>query len=601
MKMLNQIGLSRWLAKRLPLAIIVSALAACGGGTSDPTPTPTPAPTYTVSGTVSGLTGSGLVLQDNAADDTAVAAAGSFTFAGQLASGAAYAVSVKTQPSNPAQTCTVASGSGTVGVVSIGGVAVTCVAADADTRPLSLALAPPANAAMGTAVPYTVTERQGIVLTGTTWYFDGAVGGHALTGLTNGKLQVWNTPGVHTLRVVATASNGRSAEATASISAVGQPLAAGTSHSCALTVGSTVKCWGNGNSGALGDGSTSVASPPVSVTGGVLGVLALASGDGHSCALKFDGSVACWGDNGEGQLGDATSFHSVVNPIPVAVGGLGGVVAIVAGRYHTCALKADGTVACFGKNSENELGSASTASQSVVPVAVAGLSNVVALSAGGGYFTCALKADTSVACWGDNESGQLGTGSSTPSQTGAPQTVLTATGTALNRVLAIRSGVHHSCAIVDDGSYSVFCWGDNSFKQVSAGASGVYAATPVPGLSGALMLSVTDYSSCAFSVPSSFKCWGSNYFAESDANGVAGTYVTSPTAVTGLQSTATLPEYASGGNEFMCALQSDGSAKCVGRGGNGQIGNGTNTDALSVQPVSAAVGTFWTWLGVVPR
>ena len=64
------------------------------------------------------------------------------------------------------------------------------------------------------------------------------------------------------------------------------------------------------------------------------------------------------------------------------------------------------------------------------------------------------------------------------------------------------------------------------------------------------------------------------------------------TAVTGLQSTTTLPEYASGGNEFLCALLSDGGAKCVGRGGSGQLGNGLSTDAYSLQPVSVIAGTF---------
>lgn len=99
---------------------------------------------------------------------------------------------------------------------------------------------------------------------------------------------------------------------------------------------------------------------------------------------------------------------------------------------------------------------------------------------------------------------------------------------------------------------------------------------------------------------STFKCWGSNGYGESDGNGIAGQNVANPTAVTGLQGTS-LPEYASGGNEFLCALQGSGGAKCVGRGGNGQLGNGTSTDAYAPQTVTVPAGTFWTWLGIVAR
>lgn len=553
---------------------------------------------YTIGGTVSGLTGIGLVLQDSGADDLAVTAAGAFTFGTPLASGAAYQVSVKTQPSNPAQTCAVVGGNGTVGVASVADVSVSCVAADTDTRPLHLTLNVAPNAAMGALVPYSVTETQGIALTGLTWYFDSVAGGHDHPAITNGKLQVWNAPGVHSVRVVATASNGRSAEATATIGAVSAPLASGEFHSCALTLDQRVECWGTGGSGELGNGATSNQGAPVIVTG-LNGARGLAAGEGHSCALTDTLTVVCWGDNGSGELGNAATANGH-SASPVPVDDLHNVVGLAAGRYHTCALMGDGSVACFGQNTESELGSGTAATKSVAPVTIAGLSNVVAISAGRGYFTCALKADTTVACWGDNGSGQLGSGSTAVKAFASPQTVLTATGAPLNRVLALSAGKNHSCAIVDDGLYSVYCWGDNSYSQVSAGGSGAYAATAVPNATGVLMLAMTDYSSCAFDIHSAFKCWGSNGFGESDGNGIAGQNVSNPTAVTGLQGTS-LPEYASGGNEFLCALQGDGRAKCVGRGGNGQLGNGASADAYAPQPVTVPAGTFWTWLNVTAR
>jgi alpha-tubulin suppressor-like RCC1 family protein len=553
-------------------------------------------PTYTVSATVSGLNGSGLVLQDNGADDRAVAANGGVTFSTALASGAAYNVSVKTQPSNPAQNCSVANGSGAVGSANVSNVTVTCVASDTDTRPLALSLGAMPHAAMGALVPYRVTEAQGITLTSTTWYFDGVAGGNLFAGFANGTLHPWNTPGAHTIRVVATASNGRSAQASISTTAVNAPIASGAAHSCALTPAGAVKCWGYGGNGNLGNNQVQNQSSPVNASG-LTGVLGLAAGDGHTCALKPDLSVACWGDNTEGQLGHAPSFHSITNPTPLPAGGLANVVALAAGRYHTCALKADGTVACFGKNSEAELGSAASGSQSVTPVTVSGLGNAVAISAGGGYFTCALKADTTVACWGDNESGQLGTGQSTPSQTGTPQTVLTAQGVPLNRVLAIRSGVYHTCAIVNDGSFSVYCWGGNSYQQTATGAGNVvYAATRQASLSGALLLSASMYNSCSLEIGGGFKCWGSNDYGESIGQAGGANHVLSPTIVPALQG-GSLPEYMSGGNEFTCALQADGRATCFGRGINGELGNGSSLASPTPVLVNAPAGSFWTWMG----
>ena len=143
------------------------------------------------------------------------------------------------------------------------------------------------------------------------------------------------------------------------------------------------KCWGDGNSGELGNNSTIGAAVPVDVNG-LSGLLGLAGGDGHSCTLKADRTVACCGGNTEGQLGNASTFQGSVNALPKPVDGLAGVIALAAGRYHSSTPKSDGSVACFGQSTEKELGSASTASQSAAVVVVGGLARVVGITAGGG-------------------------------------------------------------------------------------------------------------------------------------------------------------------------------------------------------------------------
>lgn len=125
-------------------------------------------------------------------------------------------------------------------------------------------------------------------------------------------------------------------------------------HSCALLANGQVQCWGRTDFGILGDGTNSgaVTSDPVTVSG-IGGAISLALGDLHSCALLGDRSVKCWGNGSLGQLGNGQTTHSNV---PVTVSGLSDVTAIAAGDHHTCAVLRYGTVRCWGENNVAQLG-----------------------------------------------------------------------------------------------------------------------------------------------------------------------------------------------------------------------------------------------------
>jgi alpha-tubulin suppressor-like RCC1 family protein len=221
-----------------------------------------------------------------------------------------------------------------------------------------------------------------------------------------------------------------------------------------------VKSWGANINGQLGDGTTASSGVPVDVTGLPSAVSAIAVGGEHTCALTSGGSLKCWGWNATGQLGIGTTTDSNT---PVDVVGLAsGVRAIAAGGRHTCALMTAGGVSCWGYNEFGQLGDGTT-TDSPMPVAVAGLPRSVRAITTGGNFSCALKTDGGVMCWGLNAAGQLGDGTYTDSP--AP---VDATGLA-SGVSAIAAGYYHICGITKNGG--VTCWGGNESGQLGIGTT----------------------------------------------------------------------------------------------------------------------------------
>jgi hypothetical protein len=188
-------------------------------------------------------------------------------------------------------------------------------------------------------------------------------------------------------------------------------LAAGGYHSCALMPDATARCWGRNTRGQLGDGSSlQWSSTPVPVNG-LTGAVAISGGFYHTCALVQDGTVQCWGDNDSGQIGNTLPYSSV----PVTVAGISNAIGVSAGAFHSCALLSDGTSRCWGRNTNGQLGNG-TLTNSSSPVQVSGLSGPIGVVAGG-IHSCAFVSDRSGRCWGWNIYGQLGNGNTTDAST----------------------------------------------------------------------------------------------------------------------------------------------------------------------------------------
>ena len=190
-------------------------------------------------------------------------------------------------------------------------------------------------------------------------------------------------------------------------------VANGAFFSCALMNGDFSRCWGMNALGQLGDGTNNSASTPQG--NGVNYVVSLAAGALHTCVARGDfgpgaGGVRCWGDGAYGALGNgSTADHNAA----VTAAGITTAVAVTAGSGHSCALLSDGTMLCWGNNDDGQLGAGVSNSQLLTPTPVVGLTGAVVQIDASGHNTCALQQDGRLYCWGVNDHGQLGNGTTT--------------------------------------------------------------------------------------------------------------------------------------------------------------------------------------------
>lgn len=291
----------------------------------------------------------------------------------------------------------------------------------------------------------------------------------------------------------------------------------------------------------------------------------LASGGNHTCALNTGGGAKCWGSDSGGQLGDYGGGSVVFSTAPQNVIASANVVALTAGAEHSCALLANGTVRCWGENSYGQLGDGTT-THFGLPVNVPGISGIASLSTGpASRHTCAVFRNGDLTCWGRNDRGQLGNPSLPPTFSAVPQDVPSLYG----QTLAVAAGSAHTCAVTT--SRTVKCWGRNSEGQLGNGTT-VDSAVPVavPGVADVREIVAGASHSCALLAGGLVKCWGRNGDGEL-GNGSSTSFSATPVDVAGLDAATQL----SAGGQHTCAVRSGGSAWCWGRNSEGELGDVT--------------------------
>ncbi len=348
-------------------------------------------------------------------------------------------------------------------------------------------------------------------------------------------------------------------------------VTAGFAHTCALTAGGSVKCWGANEHGQLGDGTTDDRAVPVDVPLPAPAE-AIAAGYVHTCAVA-GGEAFCWGDNTTGSLGDGTTTRRTS---PARVSGVTGATALTAGggensgtlaTYygHSCALAA-GSIACWGSNESGQLGDG-TVQQALtpVPVALGSLAGQATEISAGDRHTCAIVAGGAW-CWGAAGSWQLGNGGTTNQSRPVLAQGLQ------SGVAALAAGAAHTCAVVSAPAPALSCWGSNSAGQAAGGDNSLAAVqrpttVVLPGVAPAGAAAGNAHT-CVLDGPSgAVTCFGAN-----DASQLSGP----ATARGSVQVPLPRPARAlAAGFDHSCALLDDGGITCWGENGRGQLGTGS--------------------------
>jgi len=361
-------------------------------------------------------------------------------------------------------------------------------------------------------------------------------------------------------------------------------LDVGGSHSCYISVSKYNYCQGLNSNGQLGEGSTTQRATPYKISTFEQPLKSISAGPAHTCAINFEGSLYCWGRGNTGELGIGSTPTSETQPREVTIEANGleynKALQVEVGTSHSCSLFDDLQLYCWGYNNYGQLGINSVSQQTRPQVVSLPLEQrATDVSLGNGH-TCAIVLNGSVYCWGYNAYGQLGdnttTNSPIPILTHLPQG---------RTAIAISSGNDHSCAILDNNS--VYCWGYNGNKQLGSSLNPSRSLIPLfaelPTGSSVVELSMGTSFSCAVLENGSAYCWGYNNYnqVEGQSNSNLPNTVLIPVHVE-LESIYRIVSLSSG-SEHACAVLENGEITCWGRTSNNQdieLNKGSNPNEL---------------------
>jgi alpha-tubulin suppressor-like RCC1 family protein len=355
--------------------------------------------------------------------------------------------------------------------------------------------------------------------------------------------------------------------------AIWSRVSAGDAHTCAVSTASRLYCWGLNDGGRLGDGTVTQRTSPTEVSGALTTWTDVSAGGAHTCGLKNDSTLWCWGANGEGQVGIAAPADQHT---PVSPSGMTSWATVAAGGAFTCATTSLGELWCWGAGGSGQLARGSRAPSTVPLYITAGIPKVSA----GSWTACGIGNDGAGACWG-TWAGSAFLGNPTISAQPNPRRV----GWQSDWQSASTNG-QTSCAVrgtADD----LYCWGDNTSGDLGIG-SVITHGLPQFVAGGAMAASAGG---CYINASGEMYCWGLN------ANGFVGDgSEVSRTSLVRIGSERAWKSVARGSGHS-CAISVAGELWCWGYNNGGRVGDGSVTQKILL-PVR--IGSESDWTGVAP-
>lgn len=341
-------------------------------------------------------------------------------------------------------------------------------------------------------------------------------------------------------------------------------VSAGHEFTCAVGDGGQAFCWGTNASGELGTDSGATNETAAVAIAGDLRLRTISAGSGYACGTTTDDEAYCWGRNDLNQLGIGGSSDNQNIPTPVA----GGVAfdVVRAGVIVTCGLDTSGAAHCWGLNTLGQAGRSSPA-EITEPLVVEGSETFVSLDIGGNH-ACGAASDGDGFCWGANATGELGTGN-----TSIPQRQPTPVAGGLKfQLVTVALDAAHSCGLTPQGEG--FCWGWNNRGQLGDGTTTNRAAPTA--VSGGLLFQSLDagqFHTCGVATDGQAYCWGWN------GDGQLGDGSTTDRSTPVQVATDIRFESISAGLIHTCGVSVDEEIWCWGDGGDGQLGNDDTQDS----------------------
>ena len=393
-------------------------------------------------------------------------------------------------------------------------------------------------------------------------------------------------------------------------------IVTGEFNTCAIKSNGDVYCWGRNGNGQIGNGQISQANTACGVQGhkckdvptlsGIKGTngydaVSLAFGDRHACALLDDGAVMCWGRNNAGQLGVSGGDRDTPQSVNLGTGRTA--KSIHAGGHFSCAILDDDSVKCWGQNDQGQLG-IGTSSNTNTPTTVAsfGTGRTAVALALAFKTACALLDDGSVKCWGDRANGLLGNGGSTTDLDAPPASAINLGSGRTAK--AVTGGKAHFCVILDDDS--IKCWGEGANGKLGTGSTGGQnTPTSTSGSFGsgryAVAIDAGYQHTCVILDNGALTCWGGDGKGQLGNGAVSGTLSSLQSSTVNLGAGRTAISLSAGG-EHTCAQLDNDELMCWGNRGDGQVGDngGFNSPSDRTSPVSVNGNHTYLDTGVFP-